>query len=171
MVDRDKLLGSTTTTAANRMSKAEIDAFLAEPIIGRLATVRDDGFPHLTPVWPVWDGKCMSFALGENRIHIRNLRRSPQATVIVDEDWRPRSKRYAAGAAAVVIRGQVTILDLESSEGPLSTMFVEHAGKFLDGAEGDTDYWQTESGERYHVCYLEPAVIVSWDFRKFHGTT
>src|SRR5689334_10755281 len=108
--ERDKLLGSTTVTAENRMTAEEIGAFLAEPLIGRLATIRPDGYPHLTPVWPVWDGSLMSFALGENRIHIQNLRRTPKAAIIIDEDWRPRTKRYASGAAAVVMRGEVTIL-------------------------------------------------------------
>jgi nitroimidazol reductase NimA-like FMN-containing flavoprotein (pyridoxamine 5'-phosphate oxidase superfamily) len=169
--ERDKLLGSTTVTAENRMTAEEISAFLAEPFIGRLATVRPDGYPHLTPVWPVWDGSIMSFALGEHRIHIQNLRRTPKATIIIDEDWRPRTKRYSSGAAAVVMRGEVTILDLESSQEPLSTMFVDHAEKFLDGAEGDTDYWNTESGERYHVCHLRPTTVNSWDFRKFHGAS
>jgi nitroimidazol reductase NimA-like FMN-containing flavoprotein (pyridoxamine 5'-phosphate oxidase superfamily) len=171
MIDKDKLLSSTTTTAENRMTKDEIDAFLMEPFIGRLATIRPDGYPHLTPVWPVWDGSLVSFALGENRIHISNLRQRPEATIIIDEDWRPRTKRYASGAAAIIMRGEVTIIDLESSKEPLSKMFVDHAEKFLDGAAGDTDYWQTESGERYHVCQLNPSTIVSWDFRKFHETS
>lgn len=169
MVDKDKLKTSTTITDENRMTREEVDAFLREPHIGRLATVRDDGFPHLTPVWPMWDGKLLSFALAEERIHIHNLRRDPKATVLVDEDWRPREKRYSAGAAAVALRGEVTILDLEASEEPLGKMFMDHAEKYLDGAEGDTDYWNTETGEHYHVCYLKPAIIVNWDFRKFEG--
>ena len=114
--------------------------------------------------------EVVSFVLGEDRIHIRNLRRNPKATVLIDEDWRPRTKRYASGAAAVAIRGDVTILDLESSKEPLNEIFVAHAEKFLDGAKGDTDYWDTEDGERYHVCYLAPAIVVNWDFRKF-GTS
>jgi hypothetical protein len=48
-------------------------------------------------------------------------------------------------------------------------MFVDHANQYLDGAEGDDDYWNTEDGERYHVCTLVPSSIVTWDFRKFHG--
>jgi PPOX class probable F420-dependent enzyme len=167
--DRDAFLGSTTTTAANRMSKAERDEFLKGPHIGRLATIRPDGFPHVSPIWPVWDGKELHFALAENRVHMKNLRANPRATVIVDEDWRPQTKRYADGAAAVVLRGEVTVLGLDESEEPLGKMFVDHANQYLDGADGDDDYWNTEDGERYHVCTLVPVSIVTWDFRKFHG--
>ena len=167
--DREKYLDSTTTTEANRMSPAERDAFLKEAHIGRLATNRPDGFPHLSPVWPVWDGQVIRFALSENRVHTRNLREDPRATIIIDEDWRPRTKRYASGAAAVVIRGEVTMLGLDESEEPLGEIFVEHANQYLDGAVGDDDYWNTEEGERYHICTLVPSSIVTWDFRKFHG--
>ena len=117
----------------------------------------------------MWDGKVLSFALGEQRIHIANLKRDPKATVLIDEDWRPREKVYAAGAAAVALRGDVTIVDLDASEEPLAQMFIDHANKYLDGAKGDSDYWNTETGERYHVCYLQPKIIVNWDFRKFEG--
>ena len=45
VVDKDKLRTSTTITAENRMTSEEVDAFLREPHIGRLATIREDGFP------------------------------------------------------------------------------------------------------------------------------
>lgn len=168
MNDREKTLGSTTATPANRMSPAERDAFLGEAFIGRLATNRPDGFPHVTPIWPLWDGKVMHFALSENRVHIRNLRNDPKATIIVDEDWRPRTKQYSSGAASVVLRGEVTVLDLDASEEAIEKIYVDHANKFLDGAVDDQNYWNTEGGERYHACTLVPSSTVSWDFRKFH---
>jgi len=168
--DREKYLASTTTTSDNRMTDKERDAFLNEPIIGRLATVRADGYPQITPVWPSWDGEAMHFLLGENRIHTKNLRRDPRATIIVDEDFRVTTKRYGAGAAAVVMRGEVELLDLDASEGPLEEQFKHHAEKFLNGAVGDEDFWNTESGERYHACILRPVHIMSWDFRKFKGS-
>ena len=170
MPERNDILGSTTTTDENRMTREELETFLSEPHIARLATNRSDGYPHVTPVWQIWDGRVMSFVLGERRIHISNLRRDPRATIIVDEDWRPRTKQYAAGAAAVIMRGTVDVVDLKASVEPLQDIFVQHAVKFLDGAEGDTEYWATETGERYHFCQLTPVTTVSWDFRKFHGS-
>jgi PPOX class probable F420-dependent enzyme len=159
---------TTTATPANRMTESERDAFLAEPLIGRLATVRGDGTPHLSPVWPVWEQGAMVFALGERRVHVTNLRRDPRATIIVDEDWRPQAMRYAAGAAAVVITGPVTVLDLASSEEPLNRLVAQHADKYFGGAKDDPEYWEAETGERYQVCYLRPERIISWDFRKAH---
>src|SRR5579862_7780454 len=162
----DSSTSTTTATAANRMSRDELDSFLAQPLIARLATVCADGFPHVSPMWPVWEDDTIVFALGEKRLHVRNLRRDPRATVIVDEDWRPRTKRYAAGAAAVVLSGPVTLLELDESEQPLNRLVSLHADKFFDGAKDDPEYWESESSERYHMCYLRPVKVISWDFRK-----
>ena len=36
---------------------ADVEAFLSEPNVAALATVRPDGRPHVTPVWYEYDGK------------------------------------------------------------------------------------------------------------------
>ena len=38
-----------------QMSKSEINAFLAEPWIARLACIKTDGSPFVVPVWYHWD--------------------------------------------------------------------------------------------------------------------
>ena len=58
------LLNRTTATRENSLSTDERDAFLTELRIGRLATMRDDGWPHLTPIWYVWDDGRFLLSLG-----------------------------------------------------------------------------------------------------------
>jgi nitroimidazol reductase NimA-like FMN-containing flavoprotein (pyridoxamine 5'-phosphate oxidase superfamily) len=38
------------------LSKEEIEKFLSPPRMARLSTVRDDGRPHVVPVWYYYDG-------------------------------------------------------------------------------------------------------------------
>ena len=38
-----------------KMSKKEIDEFLSEPWIARLACIKPDGSPFVVPVWYHWD--------------------------------------------------------------------------------------------------------------------
>ena len=48
----------STATPENALSQAEIDEYLNRRIMARMATQRADGYPHLTPIWFVWeDGK------------------------------------------------------------------------------------------------------------------
>ena len=42
------LLNRTTATRDNALTEDERDAFLGERRIGRLASIRDDGWPHMT---------------------------------------------------------------------------------------------------------------------------
>ena len=42
-----------------RLTKKEIKAFLAGPIVARIATVKPDGSPYVVPVWQHYDGKAI----------------------------------------------------------------------------------------------------------------
>jgi PPOX class probable F420-dependent enzyme len=41
------------------LSPETLDALLREPIVARLATIDDDGYPYIVPVWTEWDGTAM----------------------------------------------------------------------------------------------------------------
>lgn len=155
----------TSATRDNAMTGAEIDAFLAEPRIGRLASLRDDGGIDVTPVWFDWDGqtRCVMFNLGERRRHVRNLLRNPNATICVDEDPRPRLG-FEAGARGVVLRGHVELSDDVSRvmEG-LSRI----GPKYLGAAALDPSTFPQEALlERRYYITLRAAHISSWDFAK-----
>ncbi len=76
------LLNRTTATKENALTDEERDAFLTELRIGRLATMREDGWPHVTPIWYVWDGDRFVLTLGKSRRHLRNIARDPQGDAV-----------------------------------------------------------------------------------------
>src|SRR5581483_8208422 len=94
------------------MSAEEIAAFLDERQTANLATVRRDGSVHLTPIWYRREGARVYFMLAESRLHLRNLRRDPRATLLVEEDPRVTGG-WDAGARAVMLHGAVEIVDDE----------------------------------------------------------
>jgi nitroimidazol reductase NimA-like FMN-containing flavoprotein (pyridoxamine 5'-phosphate oxidase superfamily) len=64
--------------APRRLSDEEIEALLALDIPARLATIDPHGFPHVTPLWFVWDDAAFHLtsyswhaARGQNRVVIR----------------------------------------------------------------------------------------------------
>ena len=68
------------------MSDEQRRAFLLEGTrTGVLATVRRDGRPHAAPIWFTLDGDDVLFTTGADTVKGRNLRRSGQATLVVDE--------------------------------------------------------------------------------------
>lgn len=72
------------------MGDAERRAFLsAGTRTGKLATVRRDGSPHVQPVWFVLEGDDLVFTTGATTVKGRNLRRDPQASLVVDDEAPP----------------------------------------------------------------------------------
>ncbi|MZE54339.1 TIGR03618 family F420-dependent PPOX class oxidoreductase [Streptomyces sp. SID5770] len=58
---------------------------------GKLATVRDDGSPHVVPVWFVLDGDAFVFNTAKTTVKGRNLARDGRVSLCVDDDTPPFS--------------------------------------------------------------------------------
>jgi len=86
--DRSELLDLTTATKRNALSPEERDEFVARKLVARMATQRADGWPHVTPIWYVWEDGRFLLSLGNSRRHLANLRRDPHVTMCVDIDPR-----------------------------------------------------------------------------------
>src|SRR5204863_7921091 len=67
----------------------------------KVATVMEDGRPHVMPVWFVLDGELIVFTTGANTVKGRNLQRDPRIALVVEDDEPP--------FAFVHVRGRVTI--------------------------------------------------------------
>jgi PPOX class probable F420-dependent enzyme len=58
---------------------------------GKLATVKEDGSPHVVPIWFVVDGEQLLFTTAENTVKAKNMRRDPRVTMCVDDQAPPYS--------------------------------------------------------------------------------
>ncbi|MEM8766272.1 MAG: pyridoxamine 5'-phosphate oxidase family protein [Pseudomonadota bacterium] len=87
------------------LSRAERDAFLAEPgVLMRVAVVRDDGSPLVTPIWFLHDAEedAIYFTPREKSEWFACLRRDPRAALCIDEQPLPYRKVIAEGSAELV---------------------------------------------------------------------
>jgi len=69
----------------------------------KVATVRRDGQPHVTPIWFVMDGDELVFTTGRSSVKGRALLRDGRICLCVDDERPPY--------AFVMIDGTVTLLD------------------------------------------------------------
>lgn len=84
------------------MSSEEARAFLAEGTrTGKLAVVRKDGRPLVTPIWFVLDGDDVVFMTHESSGKGRAVRRDTRVAMVVDEEVAP--------FAFVLIEGVVSV--------------------------------------------------------------
>jgi PPOX class probable F420-dependent enzyme len=55
----------------------------------KVATVRENGRPHVTPVWIDLDGEVVVFTTGARSVKGRDLRRDPRVMICIDDDAPP----------------------------------------------------------------------------------
>lgn len=66
------------------MSDSEILELLQSDVVGHLATLDADGYPHVTPIWFHWDGETVRMTSLPNKPHVRRLRHDARAGFVVD---------------------------------------------------------------------------------------
>jgi nitroimidazol reductase NimA-like FMN-containing flavoprotein (pyridoxamine 5'-phosphate oxidase superfamily) len=137
------------------MTPDELDAFLAEERVLRLATVDEDGWPAVVPVWFVWH---------DDAFWVWNLTRAK------------RTDRLRAGTrVAFVVDGGVEYVELRGASGRLEYAFVAeddvpHAVRVAFSRKYlHTDH-PVEPADHHQWLRLVPATLASWDFRKQYGT-
>ncbi len=86
---------------------------------GKLATVRKDGRPHVTPIWYDLDGEDLVFNTNKNSVKCKNMERDSRVSIAIDDQT------------------------------PLySYVVVEGTASFSEDPE-DVVYWATRIGGRY----------------------
>lgn len=87
---------------AKKMTQEEWRAFVSHSTrTGKLSTVREDGSPHIAPIWFVLDGDCFVFNTGKDTVKGRNLARDGRLALCVDDERPPFSYVVLQGRAEI----------------------------------------------------------------------
>jgi PPOX class probable F420-dependent enzyme len=83
-----------------QLSPAEREAFLAQPgILCRIATIKPDGAPHVTPVWFIHDRGEVVVTPRKESAWLEHIRREPRVAITIDEEAGPYRKITLEGIA------------------------------------------------------------------------
>ena len=86
-----------------QLTSAEVDTFLDEPgHLLRLATIDEDGFPRLVPIWFIRQGDEILFTPRGPSVFLANIRRDPRVALSIDEEPLPYRKVTVQGTARIV---------------------------------------------------------------------
>ena len=107
---------------------------------GVIATVREDGSAHATPVWIDYDGEHVLVNSAHGRTKVKNIERDPRATVTV----LPADNQQAG---YVMVSGPATIVE----EGAL-----EHINMLAKKDLGEDKYPYLGPGERRVIIQIDP---------------
>ena len=134
------------------MSEDELDVFLGEERVLRMATIDEDGWPAVVPVWFVWH---------DGAFWVWNLDRAARTDRLEADDTR----------VSVVVDGGVEYQELRGMHARVTFRFVADDDtpvevRRLFGSKyfGIND--PVEHVDDHTWLELTPTVIRSWDFRK-----
>ena len=98
----------------------EMDAFLCEPRVARIASVNENGSPHIVPLVYLFNPEdgTFFFNTGADSVTIRNLRRNPFVSVCVDDGEYP--------FRAVVAEGKAQLSEVMGSDFEGQKPLVDH---------------------------------------------
>jgi PPOX class probable F420-dependent enzyme len=84
------------------MNPTEYKSFMLDTArTAKLATVRQDGRPHVAPVWFDMDGDTLIFTTWHETVKAANIRRDPRVCLCVDEETPPFAFVQVEGTAAM----------------------------------------------------------------------
>jgi PPOX class probable F420-dependent enzyme len=135
------------------MSSTELETFLGQAFptpLGVVGTLREDGSPHLVPVWFRWDGAAVTIWTTQTRAWVRNLLRDPRTAFSVQtfEDPYP----------AVVMRGTATVATADDRSTNEEIRAITRRYVPADGVESYIADWP----HLRTIVTIVPDHIVSW---------
>ena len=125
------------------LSPEALDALLREPIVARLATIDEDGYPYVVPVWTEWDGTAMWLVARARAAYVAHLAARPKVGLSI--------VRADMADTRVLILGRAEIV---AGPGPLEGEMEAAARRMATRYEG-------ADGERYiDESLVWPRVLV-----------
>ena len=139
------------------MTTEELDAFLGEQRMCRVASVGGDGAPHISPLWFVWDGASLWLNSVVKSQRWTNLARDPRVSIAVDG-----GHDYGELQGVELIGSVVPVGDVPRTDAPAQGL-VDPERRWARKYSGADTF---EPDGRHAWLRLTPDKIVSWDFRK-----
>ncbi|MBE2317253.1 pyridoxamine 5'-phosphate oxidase family protein [Solirubrobacter sp. CPCC 204708] len=137
------------------MSSDEVLAFLASERVLTVATLGQDGWPHLMPLWyVVRDGECWGWTYGKSQ-KVRNLERDERCTLQVE-----------AGSEYHELRG---VMIKARAEIVRDASVIAEVGNGLSARYGDGSPVSDRVAAKRVALRFRVESVASFDHRKLAG--
>jgi nitroimidazol reductase NimA-like FMN-containing flavoprotein (pyridoxamine 5'-phosphate oxidase superfamily) len=150
-------------STGNALSPAELEAFLAQPLLLKLACLRPDDWPYIVPLWFTWFERKLYVVGRERAVWVDYIRREPRVGVLIDEEAR-RHRRVQMTATAAVVEGPVPRAQGSALWRQLDQSLV---ARYMSDAPGQLYAELTADRPRYLV-ELTPAQVTTWSGGPWH---
>lgn len=133
------------------LEAADVDAFLAEPHIARLACLDLKGWPYVVPLWQEWTGEAFYVIPREKSAWARYLQADPRCAITVDETGALRK---------VVAQCRAVLLEEPNVGGDWVPIAERMAGRYLGG--NGAKYLDPTRDKPRWLFRLDPVSMKTW---------
>ena len=133
-----------------QLTSQEIDAYLAGPHVAHFASIRQDGTPHLSPVWYRWEDGKVTVVSGASAVKTRNVRQNPKVAISVATDEWPY--QY------VILEGDATVENADLRD-TVRSIFSRYEGTERGAQDADE---LTKSDQRLVAIIVDVNRVMSW---------
>jgi hypothetical protein len=134
------------------MSAVEMNDFLSESRIARIATVKPDNSPHVTPVWYLWENGQVLITVMKDSVKAKNIRQNNRVAVTIDNNVYPEK--------GVIIEGTAKIEDLNKA------MERRICQRYISAKDLDKYLEHTPTNFPMFLVRIHPEKIFTWDYSK-----
>lgn len=137
------------------LSDEGLKELLSKPLVAKLATQSPKGDLRISPIWfSAEDGTILMNTFEDSGL-VKNLRRNPKCSLLIDTTEYPYHGVHYWGTA--------TVEGPENDAGGMAKMYTSYQG----GTEAATEYSKQliSWGKRIYIRFT-PARKATWDFRQ-----
>jgi PPOX class probable F420-dependent enzyme len=145
--------------AGTGMSRAALDAFLAEPWIARLGCLDQTGAPYVVPTWYEWDGSAFWLVPRARSAWATFLQRDPRVCLCIDEEGGAHRRAQ--------VRGQAEVVETPNVGGQWVAVAERLAARYL-GPQGGPQYLVPTLDRPRWLIRVRPEQVTTWSGGGWH---
>ena len=151
------------TDRSGPLSQEELDEFLGEAHICRLACLKPDGWPYVVPLWYVWHDRRIYFIGRERSAWVSYIRNDSRASLVIDEEI-ARHRRVQMFGPATIVEGPVALAGRGER---WRIVGASMAARYMADERGLAYAKQTAERPRY-LIEVAPTEITTWQGGAWH---
>jgi PPOX class probable F420-dependent enzyme len=109
----------------------KVKAFLENKHFGKIATLKKDGSPHVTPIWYMLDKGKLIVNTTTERVKYYNIRRDPRVSFLVDD-----------GYPYVMILGKARIAKERDPLKDIESLAIRYTGEKAGKKAAREQFWK-----------------------------
>jgi PPOX class probable F420-dependent enzyme len=141
------------------LERPDVLDLLVRPLVARLATIDDAGFPAIVPVWFEWAGGRFSIVARAQAAYVADVRARPRVGLSIVDDADPDRRIQVRGVAG-----------LAGDPGPLVGATLGLARRLAARYEGDAGLEYIERSRAWPrvLVRIEPKRALAWTSGDWH---